>query len=271
MGTKSIRRSLAIPLTPVLLSVPAAAQWIKYPTAGVPHLPDGKPNLAAPAPRAANGTPDLSGIWAPRRQALKVEQGTVNLPPQMVNIADGLKGGLPYQPWARALAETRQADKSKDVPSSRCLPLGPLLAHTYLDPRKIVQTPGLLVLLNERDFSYRQIFIDGRPLPEDPNPSWYGYSSGHWDGDTLVVETNGLRDGLWLDFQGDPITASARMTERFRRLNFGALDIEVTIDDPKAYTRPFTVTVHQFLMVDTELLEFVCLENEKDQSHLVGK
>ena len=125
--------------------------------------------------------------------------------------------------------------------------------------------------LNERDFSYRQIFIDGRPLPEDPNPSWYGYSSGRWDGDTLVVETNGLRDGLWLDFQGDPSTASVRMTERFRRPNFGALDIEVTIDDPKAYTRPFTVTVHQFLMVDTELLEFVCLENEKDQSHLVGK
>jgi hypothetical protein len=271
MGTKSIRRSLAISLIADLLSVPAAAQWIKYPSAGVPHLPDGTPNLAAPTPRAADGKPDLSGIWAPRRQALKVEQGSVNIPPQMANIADGLEGGLPYQPWARALAETRQADKSKDVPSSRCLPLGPLLAHTYLDPRKIVQTPGLLVLLNERDFSYRQIFTDGRPLPEDPNPSWYGYSSGHWDGDTLVVETNGLRDGLWLDFQGDPITASARMTERFRRLNFGALDIEVTIDDPKAYTRPFTVTVHQFLMVDTELLEFVCLENEKDQSHLVGK
>ena len=141
MGTKSSRRSLAIPLIAVLLSVPAAAQWIKYPTAGVPHLPDGKPNLAAPAPRAPDGNPDLSGIWAPRRQALKVERGTVKVLPQMVNIADGLEGGLPYQPWARALAETRQADKSKDVPSSRCLPLGPLLAHTYLDPRKIVQHP----------------------------------------------------------------------------------------------------------------------------------
>jgi hypothetical protein len=271
MRTKSIRRLLTVSAVAAVLSAPAAAQWLKYPTAGIPRLADGKPNLAAPAPRAGDGRPDLSGIWAPRRQALKVEQGTVNIPPQMVNIADGLEGGLPYQPWARALAQTRQADKSKDVPSSRCLPLGPFLAHTYLDPRKVVQTSGLILILNERDFSYRQIFTDGRPLPDDPNPSWYGYSSGHWDGDVLVVETNGLRDGLWLDFQGDPITSSARLTERFRRPNFGALDIDVTIDDPKAYTQPFTVTVHQSLMVDTELLEFVCLENEKDQPHLVGK
>jgi hypothetical protein len=271
MRTTAIRRLLTVSAVAAVLSAPAAAQWLKYPTAGVPRLADGKPNLAAPAPRAGDGRPDLSGIWAPRRQALKVEQGTVNIPPQMVNIADGLEAGLPYQPWARALAQTRQADKSKDLPSSRCLPLGPFLAHTYLDPRKVVQTSELIVILNERDFSYRQIFTDGRPLPEDPNPSWYGYSSGHWNGDVLVVETNGLRDGLWLDFQGDPITSSAKLTERFRRPNFGALDIDVTIDDPKAYTRPFTVTVHQSLMVDTELLEFVCLENERDQSHLVGK
>jgi len=264
-------RSLMVSAIAATLGAPAAAQWLRYPTAAVPRLADGTPNLAASAPRAADGRPDLSGIWAPRRQPLKVEQGIVNIPPQMVNIADGLQDGLPYQLWSRALAQSRQADKSKDVPSSRCLPLGPFLAHTYLDPRKVVQTAGLIVILNERDFSYRQIFTDGRPLPEDPNPSWYGYSSGRWDGDVLVVETNGLRDGLWLDFQGDPITSAARVTERFRRPNFGALDIEVTIDDPKAYTRPFTVTVHQSLMVDTELLEFVCLENEKDQPHLVGK
>jgi hypothetical protein len=255
----------------VSLTVPATAQWLTYPTAGVPRTVDGKPDLSAPAPRTADGKPDLSGLWAIRRQLVTLEQGAVNISPQMLSIADGLEGGLPYQPWARALAEQHRENKSKDVPSSRCLPLGPLLAHTYLDPRKVIQTPSLLVILNERDFTYRQIFTDGRPLPKDPNPSWYGYSSGHWNGDTLIVETNGLRNGLWLDFQGDIITDSAKLTEKFRRLNFGALDIEVTIDDPHAYTRPWTVTVHQSLMVDTELLEFVCLENEKDLSHLVGK
>jgi hypothetical protein len=125
----------------------------------------------------------------------------------------------------------------------------------------------LLVILNERDFSYRQIFTDGRPLPTDPNPSWYGYSTGHWDGDTLVVDTNGLRDGLWLDVQGDVLTDAAKLTERFRRPTFGSLVIEVTIDDSKAYTRPWTVTLQQQLLADTELLEFVCLENEKDLQH----
>ena len=271
MGTKSIRRSLAISLIADLLSVPAAAQWIKYPSAGVPHLPDGTPNLAAPTPRAADGKPDLSGIWAPRRQALKVEQGSVNIPPQMANIADGLEGGLPYQPWARALAETRQADKSKDLPSSRCLPLGPLLAHTYLDPRKIVQTPGLLVLLNERDFSYRQIFIDGRPLPEDPNPSWNGYSTAAWEGDTLVVRTIGFRDDLWLDTAGSPLTEAGKMTERIRRPNFGTLEVQITIDDPKAYTRPWTVQMNQAITLDTELIDEMCLENEKSSSRMKGK
>lgn len=262
---------LAVPALAAFLTVPAAAQWLKYPTAGVPRFPDGKPNLAASPPRTTDGAPDLSGLWAARRQMVTLEQGPVNISPQMLNIADGLEGGLPYKPWARALAESRRADNSKGVPSTRCLPLGPVLAHTYLDPRKIVQLPGLLVILNERDFTYRQIFTDGRPLPQDPNPSWYGYSSGRWNGDTLVVETNGLRDGLWLDFQGNVITESARMIEKFRRPTFGALDIEVTIDDPQAYTRPWTVTLHQSLVIDTELLEFVCLENEKDLSHLVGK
>jgi hypothetical protein len=248
-----------------------SAQWLHYPTAGVPRGPDGQPNLAAPPPRTADGKPDLSGLWAIQRRVVTLEQGPVNIAPEMRDIASALDGGLPYKPWARALADARRADNSKDVPSSRCLPLGPLLAHTYLDPRKVVQIPGLLVILNERDFTYRQIFTDGRPLPKDPNPSWYGYSSGTWNGDTLVVETNGLRDGLWLDIAGNVITESAKLTEKFRRRNFGALDIEVTVDDPQAYTRPWTVTLHQSLMVDTDLLEFVCLENERDLSHLVGK
>ncbi len=250
------------------LAIPAPAQWLTYPTAGIPRLPDGKPNLGAPPPRTADGKPDLSGLWEIQRQRMSLAQGERSLSPLMRNIGDGVDGGLPYQPWVRALAAQHRADNWKDAPSSRCLPLGPLLAHTYLDPRKIVQTPGLLIILNERDFSYRQVFTDGRPLPTDPNPSWYGYSSGRWEGDTLIVETNGLRDGLWVDLEaGDVITDAARLTEKFRRPTFGALDIELTIDDPKAYTRPWTVTLHQTLMVDTELLEFVCLENEKDLTH----
>src|SRR5215467_9101288 len=174
-----------------LISSPLSAQWLNYPTAGVPRLPDGKPNLAGPTPRTLDGKPDLSGLWAVRRQPVTLEQGPVNIDPQMLNIAAGLAGGLPYRPWARTLAEKRLTGNSKDIPSARCLPLGPLLAHTYLDPRKVVQVPGLLLILNERDSMYRQIFTDGRPLPQDPSPSWYGYSSGQWSGDTLVVETNG--------------------------------------------------------------------------------
>jgi len=251
----------------LLGGVTLGAQWLHYPTPGIPRLPDGKPNLDAPPPRTADGKPDLSGLWAIRRQRMIADQREVNISPFQSDIGSGLEGGLPYQPWARALAQQQRANNWKDAPSTRCLPLGPLLAHTYLDPRKIIQTPRLLVILNERDFSYRQIFTDGRPLPNDPNPSWYGYSTGRWEGDTLVVETNGLRDGLWLDLGGDVITDAAKLTERFRRPRFGALDIDVTVDDRKAYTRPWTVTLHQLLMVDTELLEFVCLENEKDVQH----
>jgi hypothetical protein len=245
----------------------AHAQWLNYPTPGVPRLPNGKVNLDAPPPRTADGKPDLSGLWEIRRQRMFADQRESNISPFQHDIGDGLLGGLPYQPWARALAQQQRASNWTDAPSTRCLPMGPLLAHTYLDPRKIIQTPGELVILNERDFSYRQIFTDGRPLPHDPNPSWYGYSTGHWDGDTLVVETNGLRAGLWLDLGGDVITEAAKLTEKFRRPRFGTLDIEVTVDDRKAYTRPWTVTLHQLLMVDTELLEFVCLENEKDVQH----
>jgi len=267
MRTGSLERLAIVVALGIFLSASAAAQWLKYPTAGIPRLSDGRPDFGAPPPRTADGKPNLSGLWAIRREQIDAEQGPINISPFQRDIGHGLEGGLPYQPWARALAAQRLADNWKDLPSSRCLPLGPLLAHTYLDPRKIVQTPGLLVILNERDFSYRQIFTDGRPLPTDPNPSWYGYSTGHWDGDTLVVDTNGLRDGLWLDVQGDVLTDAAKLTERFRRPTFGSLVIEVTIDDSKAYTRPWTVTLQQQLLADTELLEFVCLENEKDLQH----
>jgi hypothetical protein len=144
-----------------------------------------------------------------------------------------------------------------------------MLAHPL--PKKILQAPGLLVLLHERNMEFRQIYIDGRPAPADPNPSWYGYSTARWDGDALVVETTGLREGLWADFNGSPLTDQAKIRERFRRPNYGTLQVDVTVDDPKAYTKPFTVAVNSHLALDTDLLEYACLENEKDVARLVGK
>jgi hypothetical protein len=190
---------------------------------------------------------------------------------QFLDVGWGLKGGLPYRPWAAELVKARMAANGKDDPTSRCLPGGVIRMHTTPLLRKIIESPGLVVILNEHNTEYRQIFTDGRPLPQDPQPSWNGYSSGKWDGDTLVVQTNGFRDGLWLDRNGSPMTDAAKMTERFRRLNYGKLEIEVTVDDPKAYRSPWTIKLNQFIVLNTELLDFVCLENEKDTPHLVGK
>jgi len=253
-------------------AMPLAAQWINYPTPGVPRTKDGKLNLAAPAPRTRDGKPDLSGIWeAEKRSAADGFGGSGPRTQQFLDIGAGLKEGLPYQPWAAALAKARHAENSKGNPDVRCLPLGILQMHTHPFIRRIIQVPGLLTILHERNMEYRQIFTDGRPLPADPQPAWNGYSSGKWEGDTLVVETNGFRDGLWADYNGSPITDAAKMTERFRRVNFGKLEIEVTVDDPKAYTRPWTVKLSQVIALDTDLLEYVCLENERDVSHMVGK
>jgi hypothetical protein len=182
-----------------------------------------------------------------------------------------MDGGLPLQPWAADLLKARRADNSKDAPDTHCLPLGPILMHLHPFPRRMIQIPGLLVILFERDTAYRQIFTDGRPLPVDPQPSFNGYSTGKWEGDTLVVATNGLRDGTWLDTAGTPLTDAARVTERFSRPSFGTLEIDIAVDDPKAYTRPWSIHVTQSLAADTDLLEYVCLENERDISHAVGK
>jgi len=190
---------------------------------------------------------------------------------QFLDIAFGVKGGLPFLPWAREIVKQRTAENGKDDPTSRCLPGSPVQMHTSPFLRKVVQLPGLILLLSENSAIYRQIFTDGRPLPADPWPYWFGYSSGNWEGDTLVVQTNGFRDGLWLDRNGAPMTDAAKMTERFRRPNYGTLEIEITIDDPKAYTVPWTVAVKQHVALNTELLDSSCLENEKDTPHMVGK
>jgi hypothetical protein len=246
----------------VLLAVAAQAQWVNYPTPGVPKMPDGKPNLAAPAPRTADGKPDLSGLWEPASKGAD---------PQFLDIAKNVAGGLPFQPWAAALVKARRADENKDDPDGHCQPLGLVKMHLHPYPRKMIQVPGLLLILFERNTEYRQIFTDGRPLPEDPQPGFNGYSVGKWDGDTLMVESIGFKDGLWLDISGTPLTDAAKVTERFRRPNFGNLEIEVTVDDPKAYTKPWSIRVNQTLALDTDMLEFICQENEKDVPHLVGK
>lgn len=256
---------------------PVAAQWLDYPTAGIPRTPDGKPNLSAPAPRTADGKPDLSGLWEMERKELGGEPGnTIGLGDEQVNrefgnIGARLQGGLPYEPWAAQLVKTRSTEGNTQDPLSNGLPVGPVRLHTYAALRKMIQVPGLLVILNELGASYRQIFTDGRPLPADPSPTWNGYSTGKWDGDVLVVQTNGLRDGLWLDFRGSPLTEAATITERFRRLNFGQLEIEITVYDPKAYTKPWTVTLNQAIRLNTDLLDKIMNENEKDLQHIVAK
>jgi hypothetical protein len=239
-------------------SMTLPAQWLNHPTPGIPRTPDGKPNLAAPAPKASDGKPDLSGLW---RLGVEIGIGaniTAELPPADI------------QPWVAALSRRRLEEFGKDDPEiTGCRPGGP--RHiTRAGLAKIVQTPSLIVILYE-DLAYRQIFLDGRPLPADPNPNWMGYSIGHWEGDTLVVATAGFNDRTWLDFAGHGHTEALRMTERYRRSDFGHMDLQVTLDDPQAYARPWTVSAGGSLAADTELLEYVCLENEKDRSHLVGR
>jgi|SRR5215469_5856586 len=250
---------------------PLQAQWLTYPTAGVPRTPDGQPDLKAACPRTSDGKPDLSGLWImqPNREATPNFPGCEPTAEEFTNIAWSLKEGLPYQPWAAELVKKRRAELRLHDPLSYCLPPGPVRLHTWSTPRKVVQSPGLMVILNELNASYRQIFTDGRPLPVDPNPSFNGYSSGKWEGDTLVVETNGLRDGLWLDSTGNPLTDGAQLTERFRRINYGHMQIELTVSDPKAYTKPWSITLHHTILLNTDLLDFVCVENEKDDLHLL--
>ena len=265
-------RALAAVVMTVAASPLLTAQWINYPTSGVPRTRSGSPDLHAPAPRTIDGRPDLSGIWEPERTRPCPPGGCADMPAgeQFFDLGWGEPGGLPYQSWAAELRKERRAQDGKDDLISRCLPTGVPRMHTIPLLRKIIQVPGLIVLLNEQNASYRQIFTDGRPLPVDPQPSWNGYSTASWDGDVLVVQTSGLRDGLWLDRSGSPMTDAARVTERFHRLDFGTMMIEFTVDDPKAYTRPWTVRLTHFLVLDTDLIDYICLENEKDVQHLVG-
>ncbi len=268
----------------ILAVTPGAlvAQWPVYPTPGVLRTSDGQPDLNGPTPRTADGKPNFSGIWrfvdspdARDGPQLPRGVGTAGIGArvrglnQFFDIGSTLPDGLPFQPWAAELRKTRAADNNKDNPDAHCLPLGLMQLHTHPEPRKIIQTPDVVLILYEANGGIRQIYTDGRPLPpHGAQPWWYGYSTGRWDGDTLAVETTGFREDVWLDVEGSPLTEAAKMTERFRRPNFGNMEIEVTVDDPKAYTKPWTVKISHRLMLDTELIEFVCQENEKDVVHM---
>ncbi len=264
------------------------AQWPLFKRADVPRLPDGSVNLTAPAPTFLDGKPDLSGVWenigwregaaasgvitgtggAPTTRSAEDRRVRVPTIAAFFEIGSMVPGGLPYQPWARELKDKRTAENAKDNPDAYCLPLGNMQLHLHPQPRKIIQSKGEIVILYEGNAGIRQIFTDGRPLPSgDPQPWWFGYSIGRWEGDTLVVQTSGFRDGGWLDVNGSPLTDAGKMTERFRRINYGTLELELTVDDAKAYTRPWTVKFNQRLMPDDELIEFICQENERSTAH----
>jgi len=256
--SKMLRRSLVTAAWSAVLSASAAAQWIGYPTPGVPRLPDGKPNLTAPAPRTPDGRhPDLTGIW-------QTTSGN-----WLVDIASG-GVQVPFTPRAKALLDERRANNGKDRPSGRCVSHGVTDFDALPTPTKFIQTPTVTVILFEAYNHYRQVMTDGRPLPKDPEPAWLGYSIGRWEGETFIVETNGLSDKTWLDDGGHRHSDALRVTERFIRRDFGHMDVAVTIDDPVMYTKPWTVTMPKRLVVDDELIEFMC-ENEKDLIHMVGK
>ena len=240
-----------------VMSVSLMAQWPNRPTAGLPRTPNGKLDLSAPAPRSADGKPDLSGVWVDRRSYL-------------LNAAPDLKLE-DIQPWAAAIYKQRADNYRNDTDGINCLPPGPKasIANGGGYPMKIVQTPNLVVVLYEYQTIFRQIFTDGRALPGDPNPTWMGYSIGRWEGDTLVVTTAGYNDRTSLDLGGHPHTEALRLTERFRRRDAGHMDLQVTLEDPQAYAKPWTLPIDLDLVPDGELIEFVC--EERDKPHLVGK
>ena len=251
------------------LTAALGAQWPSQRDPTLPRRADGSVDLAAPAPRGIDGKPDFSGVWnyagvlGFRGGPPPPPPGT---PPQATfwNIEAGIAEGLPFTPYGEGLRRQRMAGNSKDNPDAACLPLGHMQSHTHSQPRKMIHLPHLIVILYEANAGTREIFLDGRPAPPpDVQPWWYGYSRGRWEDDTLVVETTNFRDGGWLDVNGAPLTDQGRLIERFRRPTVGTLEIDVTIEDPKAYTRPWTVRVNQRLLPDTDLIEFICLENNQ--------
>jgi hypothetical protein len=263
----------------LVFSSSLVAQWPLYVPPDVPRASDGRPDLNAPAPRLPNGRPDFTGVWESRVPPSGRLGGPAltslrpDAPPlaTFVDVGRNMKEPLPMTPWAAELKKQRMSRNSMDNPDAHCLPMGFMQLHTHSQPRKIVHTKDVMVIAYEANYGLRWVFTDGRKLPDnDPQPFWYGYSVGRWEGDDLVVETSGLRDGGWLDVNGTPFTDQARITERFRRVNYGRVEIDVTVEDQKAYTKPFTMRVNWRLYPDGELIEFICNENEQSSKHLVA-
>jgi len=251
-----MRRALALAPFALLAAIPltVAAQWQGYPTPGIPRTADGKVNLAAPAPKAADGQPDLNGIWLASRAVFDLRQAVKD---------------IPLSPEGKAIFDQRQATQSKDDPSARCLPTGLPVRALLRTPFKIVQSPGTTAILYESSTRFRQVLTDGRPLPKEIDwPAWQGFSIGRWDKDTFVITTGGFNGKAWLDQAGHPESDAMIITERFRRRDFGHMDMEMIIDDRKMYTRPWSITAEFILQTDTELLEFICEENERDSTAL---
>jgi len=282
----------------VACSTSALAQWPKFKDPNVPRDAQGKVIMDGRTPRTANGKPDLSGVWVradrdPLPQELSgvvtargettrgvaVEPPTATFPPDpnsaplatFFDLGTNVPGGLPFKPQAAELKKQRMATNNRDNPDANCFPMGITQFHMQPQPRKIVQTPTLIIILYEANYGLRYVYMDGRSLPPqgEPQPWWYGYSVGRWEGDTLVVETNNLRgaesgpyDG-WLDVRGSPYSEEAKFVERFRRPTFGKLEIDVTVQDEKFYSKPFTVRINQRFVADEEPIEFVCNENQQ--------
>ena len=239
----------------------AEAQWDPFPWKNMPRTADGKVDMNAPPRKASDGKPDLSGFYMPQ-QAVRY----------LLDLASDMKPEeIPLTPWGAGVYKERIDNNGKDHPGVRCLPSGIPEKLNIPDGLKVVQTPDLIVFLYESRTIYRQVFLDGRPLPKNAQPMWMGYSVGHWEGDTLVVETIGQNGKTWLDMKGLPGTEQLKVTERYSRPNIGRVNIEVTIDDPKAYTKPWTVKFAWRLVPDTELIESICEENNRDPGHMVGK
>jgi len=274
-----LRQKISIFIGLAVVAACADAQWISQPMTGAPRTKDGKVDVAAKAPRLPDGKPDLSGIWQvvnpTREERYKFFfDGINNLgedppAPYFMNILYDFKPeDSPMRPETAAITQQHHAGMAKDIPSTRCLPFGLPLMDVSPFPFKVLQLPGEVAVLYEHDTTFRQIFTDGRKLPSDPSPSWLGYSVGKWEDDTLVVDTIGFNDKSWLDAFGHPHSEDMRVTERFRRKDFGHMEIRVTVDDPKMYTKPFTITLNQRLLPDTDLLENICAENEQDWKHM---
>ena len=251
---------IAIVTASFILPMSLGAQWLSFRTPGIPRTADGKPNLSAPTPRTPDGKPDLSGLWHPEASQYRFD------------VIQDLKDEGIFTPAAEAIFMKRVADFRREDPVTHCLPGGPLEDFTggAVQLYRIIQSPAVIGLIYEAGF-HRQIYMDGRELPKDPNPTWMGYSVGHWEGDTLVVESAGFNDLTWLDRVGHPHSEELHVTETFRRVDFGHMQFQITYTDPKMLTKPLSIPLAVTYAADTDMLETVCNENEKDTRHLSGK